>query len=242
VTGLSSPNESGEPQDEEAAAHPAAFPNTHWSLVVRMKGNDQAGRREALEELCKTYWYPAYAFVRRKGNSPQDAEDLTQGFFLRFIEKDRFAKADQLRGRFRTYLLTSLSHFLSDEYDRTRAEKRGGGRLPISIEGSLAEARYDREPRTDETPAALFDRRWALTILETGFLKLRDEYEKAGKAAVFEAIRPTLIQPEEGVSYREIGASLGITESHARVTAHRFRKHLRAVLREEIMKTVARLE
>ena len=156
-------------RSDGAGERASAFPATHWSLVARMQDHNEAGRREALEELCRTYWYPAYAFVRRKGNKPQDAEDLTQGFFLRFIEGDRFAGADPDRGRFRTYLLASLSNYLNDQWDRSRAQKRGGGRVPVSIEASLAEARYNREPRTEESPDELFDRRWALTILEAGF-------------------------------------------------------------------------
>lgn len=194
--------------------------------------------REALAELCKAYWHPVYAFIRRKGNDPNDAADLTQGFFTFVIETGALATVSPEKGKFRSFLMAACSHYLSNQRIYDRALKRGGGRPLISIDQLRAEHRLSREPFHQITPERIFLRQWALTLLDRTTDRLRSEAESKGKAELFEKIRPVLLGRERAPSYAEISASLGVTEAVVKVTVHRYRNRFRELLRDEISRTV----
>jgi len=220
--------------------HPAqVFATTHWSMVLAAGGGDAAGAREALSGLCQTYWYPLYAYVRRKGHSPQDAEDLTQEFFLQLLEHDWVARADQSKGRFRSFLLTVLNRFLANQWDKVSSQKRGGHlrRVPLSMED--AENRFSREPVDACTPEQEFEKQWALTVLERVLARLREEYAQRGQAALFDALKPSLAGSRETQPYDRLGAELGMTEGNVKVAVFRLRRRYRQRLIEEIAHTVA---
>jgi RNA polymerase sigma factor (sigma-70 family) len=220
--------------------HPAqVFATTHWSVVLAAGGGDAAGAREALSGLCQTYWYPLYAYVRRKGHSPQDAQDLTQEFFLRLLEHDWVARADKGKGRFRSFLLTVLNRFLADEWDKVSSKKRGGHlrRVPLSMED--AENRFSREPVDACTPEHEFEKQWTLTVLERVLARLREEYAQRGQVALFDALKPSLAGSRETQPYDRLGAELGMTEGNVKVAVFRLRRRYRQRLIEEIAHTVA---
>lgn len=213
------------------------FATTRWSLVLAAGQGTQAHSAEALATLCEIYWYPVYAFIRRQGYSSEDCADLTQAFFTRVLEKDYFHEADPTRGRFRAFLCTSLRHFLSNERDRARALKRGGPHAPISLDVESAEGRYRLEPRDDLTPERLFDRRWALLLLERVLARLKDEYHTSRRAALFDALKGCLTG-DSTTPYAEVARTLGTTEGAVKVAVHRIRRHFRDLLVEEIAETV----
>ena len=215
------------------------FATTHWSMVQAARGPASTEAHEALATLCEAYWYPLYAFVRRRGHDPDEARDLTQAFFAILLEKGYLQAADQRRGRFRTFLMAACGHFLSKEQDRARAIKRGGGRSPISLDLDDGENRYLREPSHSMTPERLFDRRWALTLLDRVIGLLGEEYARAGKTPLFERLKDALIGESVGPTYARIAADLGMTEAAIKVAAHRLRKRFRSLLRDEIGTTVA---
>lgn len=200
--------------------------------------------QDALEKLCRTYWYPLYAYVRRRGYSPPDAEDLTQEFFAWLLERKWLGKADPQRGRFRSFLLTSISNFLANEWDKARTQKRGGGRV-ISLERDEAENRYTWQPlsysvpESSFTPEQSFEWRWALTLLDQVMGRLSAEFEQEGKKELFEALKPCLLGESTGQPYAALAAKLGMTEGSVKVTVHRLRQRYRQLLREEIASTVA---
>lgn len=216
-----------------------AFHTTHWSVVLAAKDRSEPGAAEALERLCCTYWYPLYAHVRRQGHAPPDAEDLTQGFFARLLEKEWLRSADSERGRFRSFLLASLRHFLSNERDRERAQKRGGGRPILSLDGPGAEERLRSEPAGGCSPQAEFDRRWALTVLGSVLDRLEDEHERKGKAELFRHLRGLLAGGAAEGMHEAVARELGMAEGAVRVAAHRLRRRYRELLRREIAQTVA---
>ena len=218
--------------------HPA-FVTTHWSLVVSAGHNDTPHARDALEKLCRAYWFPIYAFVRRQGHGPHDAQDLTQDFFARLLEKKQFAVADPAKGRFRSFLLASLKHFLANEWDKTRAQKRGGGQMSIPMDVATAETKCGMEPADDVTAEKIFERRWALTLLEQVLRRLRAEYVRDGRENLFEQLKPTLTEVSRSVRYAEIAARLGTNEGAVKVAVHRLRQRYRELLRAEIADTVA---
>jgi len=191
-----------------------------------------------LERLCNAYWYPVYAYIRRKGHAPENAEDLTQEFFYKLISKSYLGAVDQDKGRFRWFLQSALKGFLANEYDRTQAQKRGGGKKVISFEAGDAENRYKFEPVDGATPESIFDRQWSLLVLTRAVDRLRDEYQAEGKATVFEQLRPYLTGEEDDRSYRDEAAALGMSEGAIRVTVHRLRKRFGSILRSEIQETV----
>lgn len=216
------------------------FPQTRWSLVLTAKAGDTDAGREALAELCRVYWFPLYAYARRGGRSPEEAEDATQGFFEHLLTGERIEKvADQSRGRLRSFLLTSMQNFLRNQQRQERAEKRGGGTAVVALDAVQAEHRYALEPQDGETPESLYERRWALEVLDLTFARLRHEYEQAGRLKDYECLKDTFGKGKSGKSYGEIGEELGITEGAARVASHRLRKQFRALLRETISDTVA---
>jgi RNA polymerase sigma factor (sigma-70 family) len=216
-----------------------AFATTQWSQVLAAGGGDEPLSREALAELCRTYWYPLYAFVRRKGHAPQDAEDLTQEFFLRLMEQDWVARADQSKGRFRTFLLTVLTRFMANEWDKASRQKRGGHlrKLPLTIED--AEKRFSREPTDPRTPEQEFERQWALVVLDRVLDRLGEDYARRDQAALFETLKPSLIGDREAQPYQQLAADLDMTEGSVKVAVHRLRQRYRERLLEEIAQTVA---
>ena len=197
------------------------------------------GSREALSQLCELYWPPLYGFARRQGYSVEQAQDLTQAFFARFLEKQDVQDADPARGRFRSFLLGSFKHFLANEYDRERAKKRGGDQVKIALEVDAAEARFVAEPADDLTPEALFERQWALGVIDRVMDALRADLVKSGKEATFEQLKGLLVGEKEQGGYAAIARTLGTTEGAVKVTVHRLRQKFRERLRAEIAATVA---
>ena len=215
-----------------------SFSATRWSVVLAAAGESS----DALAALCRAYWYPLYAFLRRQGLSTHDAEDVTQGFFAHLLGKDALAHVDRAKGRFRTFLLASLKHFLADERDRAHAQKRGGGEAAISLDACEAEERYALEPRDELSPDRLFDRRWALAVIGQALARLGAEYAASGKGALFDALKAQLTAPGGGPSYAEIGAAFGMNEGAVKVAVHRLRQRYGAALRAEIAETVGTAE
>lgn len=228
---------SDQPADESAKPRDY-FATTQWTQVLHAGRSDSTSAREALGQLCQIYWYPLYAYARRRGNSPADAEDLTQGFFARLLELNSLAAVRREKGKFRSFLLASLNHYLSDEWDRARAQKRGHGRV-ISLDANLAEERFSHEPADALTPEKLFEKKWAMTLLESVVQKLRGEHESAGKGALFTALKFSIAGDPGAESYAELASQLGMSETTLRVTIHRLRQRYRQLLRDEIARTVA---
>ena len=193
---------------------------------------------EALSKLCRTYWYPLYAFVRRKGYGREEAQDLTQAFFARLLEKNVFAQADRDRGRFRTFLLAAVQHFLADEWDKSRRLKRGGGCHIVSFDSLSAEERYCQEPADLADAAKLYERRWVTTLLDRVLVQLESDYRQAGKAELFDALRSSLLLDDDRVSYRELGIRLQLSEAAVKQAVLRLRRRYRELFREEIAQTV----
>jgi RNA polymerase sigma factor (sigma-70 family) len=208
-------------------------------VVLTAGDRDTTVAREALAKLCQTYWYPLYAYVRRRGFSPPDAEDMTQEFFARFLEHDWVANADPEKGRFRSFLLSAMNHFLANEWDKARAQKRGGGATLLPLEFNTAETRYSREPADSVTPEQQFERQWALTLLATVTNRLQAEYEQDGKGALFAALHPCLVGDRTSQPYEGLARKLGMTEGAVKSAVHRLRQRYRHLLREEIAQTVA---
>jgi DNA-directed RNA polymerase specialized sigma24 family protein len=218
------------------------FATTQWSLVLAAGKRGSPGREEALASLCSLYWYPVFAFVRRQGYSTDEAQDLTQGFFTRLIEKDDLGAADRSRGRFRSFLLTACQHFLSNERDHMRALKRGGGSVPVSIDIVAAEGRYERALAHSETPERLYDRQWCLTLLAGVLDGLREGYVVAGSERVFDRLRGFLTVDESVGTHAEAAGDLGMTAAAVKVAVHRLRRRYREALRQRVADTVESAE
>ena len=213
---------------------PREFLTTRWSIVLAA----QDGRSgDAMERLCRSYWYPLYAYVRRAGNSPEDAQDLTQEFFARLLAKSWLDEVKQERGRFRSWLLAAMRHFLANEWHRSRTQKRGGGAVVFALDSEDAERRYHDEPSPDAAPDVLYDRRWALTLIDTVLERLGAEFSAAGKAPLFAELRGTLTGGAR--PYAEIGTVLGTSEGAVKIAVVRLRERFRELLRAEIAETVA---
>jgi RNA polymerase sigma-70 factor (ECF subfamily) len=215
-----------------------AFVTTHWSVVVSAVRSDTTQSRNALEQLCRVYWYPLYAYVRRRGHSPEDAQDLTQEFFARLLERNWLARADQARGRFRTFLLVAMERFLANEWDKARALKRGGGMPTLPLQLDTAETRYGAEPADPRTPEQSFERRWAIALLDEVLHRLDTEHQAEGKAAQFAALKPCLVGSRDSLPYEQIAQATGLSESAVKVAVHRLRQRYRELLRTEIANTV----
>ncbi len=215
------------------------FALTRWSIVLTAGRSESTQARDALEKLCQSYWQPIYAFVRREGHRPEDAQDLTQEFFARLLEKNYLQAVDRSKGRFRSFLLASLKHFLANEWDKARAHKRGGRNVLVPIDAVSAETTYTVEPVEHLTPEKIFERRWALTLLKAVMAQLRTEYQGEGKTALFDALKPTLTGDSQLPSYAELAGRLGTSEGALKVAAHRLRRRYRDLLRAEIAQTVA---
>ncbi|MBT3224428.1 MAG: sigma-70 family RNA polymerase sigma factor [Proteobacteria bacterium] len=211
-----------------------AFPGTRWSLVLRAGD----GKRAALEELCTVYWYPLYAYVRSRGHSFEGAQDLTQGFFLRLLGRDDLSGVKADRGRFRSFLLTALKHYLADEWDKATAQKRGGKAVLYALDCVEGERRYQEEPADLRSPDAVFERRWALALINEVLGRLGEEYDSRGQKEVFDGLSPYLTGANQGTPYRIVARSLGRSVTWVKVAVHRMRKRFGEVLREEVAQTV----
>jgi RNA polymerase sigma factor (sigma-70 family) len=209
--------------------------------VVEAAGQATEAGRTALEELCRTYWYPLYDFARRRGHAEEDAKDLTQGFFAQLLRDGAIARADAARGRFRTYLLTMFDRYRAHQYARATRQKRGGGCEVLSLDAlRTAEARFQEEPATADSPEKIFDRKWALSLLEQTLAGVQHEYAAAGKAALFEALRSALWGGRGDLPYAVIAQQLGTTEGAVKVAMHRLRQRMREQLQREVEKTLLR--
>jgi RNA polymerase sigma factor (sigma-70 family) len=227
------------PRSETSAAPGHWFTTTHWSVVLAAGDSASPQSTAALERLCHTYRYPLYAYIRRRGHKEHDAEDLTQGFFAHLLARHAFRGVMPGRAKFRTFLLTALNNFLADEHDWQQAQKRGGGKQIISFDAEEAEERYRLEPRHEETPEKLFDRRWALALLDGALARLEKEYRDSGKGPLFEQLRGSMAGGTPTQSYAEMAAQVGMTEEAVKKAAQRLRRRYQEVIREEIRETVA---
>lgn len=215
------------------------FDTTRWSLVVAAGGDDSRAAREALGVLCEAYWYPLYAYVRRRGADPDDARDLTQGFLASLLERRDFEGLSPERGRFRAFLLASLEHFLANDRARRHALKRGGGSRPVSLSLDDAEGRYRVEPGDVLTPERLYERRWALTVIDRVLEELRGEWEAGGRGVEFQELKAALLGDAPAGGYVSVAARLGISEGAVKVAVHRLRRRFQSRLRQRIAETVA---
>lgn len=227
------------PTESNSVPQSPVFATTHWSVVLAAGDESSPQIEAALTRLCQTYWLPVYAFVRKRGHSPEQAQDFTQGFFANFLEKQHVAKAARERGRFRSFLMTSVENYLRNEHDRAQAQKRGGGRQLISLDEQDAEARYLCEPVTEADPAKTFEQRWAATLLNTVLTRLQAEFGATGRGDLFEALQAHLWGDAESTPYPELAERFGLTLANVKITAHRLRQRYRELLREEIAHTVA---
>jgi RNA polymerase sigma factor (sigma-70 family) len=215
------------------------FLTTHWSVVLTAGRSDTSRSQVALEKLCRAYWYPLYAYVRRRGYSVEDAQDLTQEFFSRVLEHQWLARADQAKGRFRTFLLTAMERFLANEWDKVRALKRGGGQPNIPIQFETAETRYGVDPADTRTPEQAFEYRWAVALLAEVVSQLEEEFRARKQIETFTALKPCLLGDRCSQPYADLAAKLGMDEGTVKVAVHRFRQRYRELLRAEIANTVS---
>ncbi len=215
------------------------FASTRWTVVLTAGRTDTPRAQEALSRLCEMYWYPLYAYARRRGYSPEDAKDLTQEFFARLLAQNWVARADRLKGRFRSFLLMAMSRFLANEWDKVCTQKRGGQVQLVPLALDTAETRYGQEPADASTPEQAFEKQWALTLLEAVLERLRAEYELEDKATLFDSLKPCLIGNREGLPYAELAARLAMTDGAVRVAVCRLRERYRERLKEEIAHTIA---
>jgi RNA polymerase sigma factor (sigma-70 family) len=231
---------SATPQKEgEVPPGGGQFNTTHWSVVL-LAGETQAPEADAaVNSLCRTYWPPLYAYARRAGHSPEDAQDLTQDFFARLLEKKYLKLANQERGRFRSFLLKSLQHFLVNEWVRSQAQKRGGGQKIFSLDEEAAERSYLQQPADLLSPESLYDKRWAMTLLERAMDRLGADYEGAGKRELFDQLKGSLLTEGSAESYRQLGEPMLMSEGAVKVAVHRLRQRFREAIRSEIAQTVA---
>lgn len=214
------------------------FPATRWSVVAEACDPGEPESAAALEALCRGYWMPLYAAVRHFGHSPEDAKDLTQGFFARLLEKDWLHAADREKGRFRTFLMVALKRFLANEWQRERAAKRGGGATMVPLDTELSERLYARSGEHSLSPEELFDKRWALTLIETALERMEEEYHEAGRGDEFCILKPCLTAARGAIDYPGLACALDRSEGAARVAVHRIRKRYRSLFRGEIARTV----
>ena len=220
----------------ESSSQSQSFPTTLWTVVLHAGRNESAPAQAALAQLCQAYWYPLYSFVRHRGYSPPDAQDLTQGFFVQLLEKRALGSVDPDQGRFRTFLLASLKNFLANDWDRSHALKRGGAKTIVTLEPENAESRYGLEPSHNLTPERHFERQWAMTLLDRVLAALRNEYHADGKGDLFEELQAVLTDRSGG--YANIAARLRRSEGAIKVAVHRLRRRYRELMRLQIAETV----
>ncbi len=214
------------------------FTTTRWTLVLAAKHRHDPGGADAFARLCERYYEPLYSYLRHRGRTPEDAQDLTQGFIARLMEKDVLLHADPARGKFRAFLLTSLKHYAANEHVRATAGKRGGARSSLSFDVETREGRYRNEPRDDRTPERLYDRRWALAVLERALDALRTEFRANGREEFFNAVHGSLTGESDAAPYRQIANRFGMSESGVKVTVHRMRLRYGELVRAEVAETV----
>lgn len=222
----------------ERPEHPTLFLTTRWSVVLAARNAATTDASHALESLCRTYWQPLYLYARRRGHGPQDAEDLTQGFFAKLLEKSWLSSVEQERGRFRQFLLMAFKRFLANEYDHAQRLKRGGGAHAVPLDTVLGEKLYREETPPSASADEVYDRRWAVALLDATLARLRAEFESLGRGHEFEVLKPQLTAARGDMAYEELATALGTTEGAARVAVHRLRKRFRELFRDEIAQTV----
>jgi len=215
------------------------FNTTHWTAVIAAGRGSSQEAEVALEELCSTYWFPLYVYVRRQTATREDAEDLTQAFFARFLEKNYLERLTSQKGKFRAFLLAALKHFLANEWDRAHRQKRGGGVMPLSLDWQHADARYQIDPVDNLSPDKLYDRAWAITLLEKVLARLRDENATDDKSRIFAELKGFLMVGTSAIPYGAAAARLNLSEGAVRVAVHRLRRRYRELLREEISQTLS---
>lgn len=216
----------------------ATFATTHWSIVLTAGRDDGAQASGAMETLCRTYWYPLYAYLRRRGHQAADAQDLTQEFFTRLLRRNFPAQADRTKGKFRSFLLLTLNHFLADERERATAGKRGGGQPLLSLDAEAPEERYRLEPRDEATPEKLFERRWAHAVLDRALVRVREEYVATGKEDTYAVLQAFGPGEQKSLSYEDAAGRLGVSMSALKSMIHRLRQRHRELVRDEIAQTV----
>jgi len=229
---------SPENPSHKSSAAGDVFATTHWTAVLAAGRGGSRQAHVALEELCRTYWFPLYAYVRRQGHSHEDAEDLTQAFFARLLEKNYLEGITSDKGKFRAFLLVAVKRFLANEWDRATRQKRGGGVIPLSLNWQDADTRYQINPADHLSPDKLYDRAWGVTVLERVITRLRDESEAEGKTKLYEQLKPFLMVGKSNIPYAQAAVALELTEGAVRVAVHRLRRRYRELLREEISKTL----
>jgi DNA-directed RNA polymerase specialized sigma24 family protein len=222
-----------------SAGKQRAFPQTRWSVVVAARRETSKESAAALESICRAYWYPLYAYVRRSGHSAHDAQDLTQEFFSRLLEKRWLNAADREKGKLRTFLIFALKKFMAKEWRRTSAQKRGGGKSHVPMDTAFAESRYAADSSADLQAEDVFEQQWALTLLELTVNRLRDEFAAAGKPDDFEEMKSCLMAERGAIDYASVAGRLGLSEGATRVAVHRLRKRFREIFREEIVQTLS---
>jgi RNA polymerase sigma factor (sigma-70 family) len=220
-------------------AQPQAFPQTRWSVVLAAKRETSAASAAALETICRAYWYPLYAYVRRSGYSSHDAQDLTQEFFCRLLEKRWLDTADREKGRLRTFLIVVLKKFMVSEWRRVSSQRRGGGHLHVQMDTAFAESRYAAESESRLQPDEAFDQQWAITLHDLTLERLENEFAAAGKANEFDALKDCLMAVHGKIDYASVAERIGFSEGAARVAVHRLRKRFREIYREEIAQTLS---
>ena len=234
------------PELNKTSAEPqiggAAFATTHWSVVLSAGGGSSVSSAQALEQLCRDYWFPLYAFIRREGHGPIEAQDLTQEFFARLLRGNYLASVGPEKGRFRSFLLASLKHFLANEWDRQHRQKRGGDALIFSLDDDTAETRYLAEVTQDTTAEKIYERRWAQTVVEKVLEQLRVEAGGLVKRQRFDALKDCLVDDPEAASYAELAGKLGLTVNGVKSAVHRLRQRFRELFRQEIPQTVCNSE
>jgi RNA polymerase sigma-70 factor (ECF subfamily) len=228
-----------EVESRTGSERPPLFATTHWSVVLAAKDKASPEFAQALETLCRAYWYPLYAFVRGSGHSFHDAQDLTQEFFARLLAKDYLRVVEPEKGRFRTFLRMAMKRFLANEWERVRAQKRGEGRAAVRFDTTMAETRFQEEHAERLAPDCLYDRRWATTLLDEAMARLEREYTTAGKKKELRQLKPHLTAERGSIPYPEIAAALQTSESAARVAVHRLRRRFREAFRGVIAETVS---
>jgi len=227
-----------EQSSQDTSAPGDIFATTHWTVVLAAGRSRSPQAARALEELCRTYWFPLYAYVRRRSHTKEDAEDLTQAFFTRLLEKNSFADLDSEKGKFRAFLLASLKHFLANERDKEHAQKRGGGAVPLSLDWQTADTKFQVTDATEPSPDKAFDREWALALLAKVIDRLQAECVADGKAKLFEQLKTFLTAGQAESAQRDVALALGMEEGAVRVAVHRLRKRYRQLLRDEIANTL----
>lgn len=230
---------SNRPAMNSAPPGAGRFATTHWSVVLSASRPESAHYQQALESLCRTYWFPLYAYLRRHGYDTHQAEDHTQAFLASLLAKHGLRLAEPKRGKFRSFLLAALKHFLANEHARAGAQKRGGGRSILSLDYRSAEAQYALEPRDELSPEKLFERSWALTVLDRAMARLEAEAAASKKPPQFDRLKAYLTAGKDAVAYHQVAAELKMTEGAVKVAVHRLRRRYRELLRDEIAQTVA---